>query len=155
MPTEQELAPDFTAQDDQGNTISLSNYRAQWLVLYFYPKAMTRGWTIQAQGIRDDFAKYEQAKAVVMGVSHDTVEDQAEFKKQENLPFILIADPEHQIAEQYGVWKERERFGKKFMGIERTTFLVDPDGKIAKIFPAVDPETHSQSVLDALAELQG
>jgi len=91
---------------------------------------------------------------VVLGVSPDSVEDQAKFKEKENLPFTLIADEDHQIAETYGVWKEKKMFGKTFMGVERTTFLIDPQGKIAQIFPSVDPKTHSQQVLTALAELQ-
>ena len=112
---------------------------------------MTSGWTIQAQGVRDDFSKYEAANTVVLGVSPDSVKRQAKFKQKENLPFTLLADENHQVAELYGVWVEKSLYGKKYWGVERTTFLIDAQGVITTIFRKVKPQTHSEQVLAALA----
>jgi peroxiredoxin Q/BCP len=154
MLTEQAVAPDFESLDDQGQPIKLSDYRGQWVVLYFYPKAMTSGCTLQAQSLRDDHAKYQALNAVVLGVSPDSVKRQAKFKQKEGLPFTLVADEDHQVAELYEVWKEKSMFGKTFKGNERTTFLIDPEGRVAKIFPKFHTTSHSNQVLDALSVLQ-
>lgn len=108
---------------------------------------------MQAQGVRDDFSKYQAAGVVVMGVSPDSVERQAEFKQKEDLPFTLLSDENHEVAEKYGVWVEKSMYGKKYWGNERTTFIIGPDGKIEQIFRKVKPDTHSEQVLAALSEL--
>ena len=154
MVNENDVAPDFELLDDEGKTVRLSDLKGKRVVLYFFPKAMTGGWTAQAQGIRDDFQKYEQANVVVIGVSPDSVERQAQFKEKENLPFILLADEDHEVAEKYGVWVEKSMYGKTFWGIERTTFLIGTDGLIERVFRNVKPQTHSEQVLSALAELE-
>jgi peroxiredoxin Q/BCP len=152
MVNEKDIAPDFELLDDTGKPTRLSDFRGQRVVFYFFPKALTSGWTKQAQGIRDDFPKYQAANVVVIGVSPDTVKDEAKFKAKEELPFILLADEKHEIAEKYGVWKEKSMYGKKFWGVERTTFLIDAHGVIEKIFYKVNPETHSEQILAALKE---
>lgn len=153
MLNENDMAPDFELLDETGKPTKLSNFLGKRVVLYFFPKAMTSGWTTQAQGIRDDFPQYEAAGVVVMGVSPDPVERQAKFKAKENLPFILLSDENHEVAEKYGVWVEKKMYGKTYWGNERTTFIISPEGKIEKIFPKVKPATHSEQVLAALAEL--
>ena len=153
MLKEQDIAPDFELLNDEGHSTKLSDFRGKWIVLYFFPKAMTSGWTTQAQGVRDDIQKYELANAVVIGVSPDSVERQAEFKQKENLPFTLMADENHEVAELYGVWVEKSMYGKKFWGIERSTFLIDPNGAIKQIFRKVNPKAHSEQVLAALANV--
>ena len=152
MLSENDVAPDFELLDDTGKPTKLSDFKGKRVVLYFFPKAMTSGWTIQAQGIRDDFPQYEAAGAVVIGVSPDSVKRQAKFKEKENLPFILLADENHEVAEKYGVWVEKSNYGRKYWGNERTTFLIDPEGQIEKNFRKVDPKSHSEQVLSCLLE---
>ena len=153
MLKEQDTAPDFELLNDEGNPTKLSDFRGKWIVLYFFPKAMTSGWTKQAQGVRDDIQKYQAANAVVLGVSPDSVELQAKFKEKEDLPFTLLADENHKVAELYGVWVEKSMYGKKFWGVERSTFLIDPNGAVNHIFRKVKPETHSKQVLAILTNL--
>lgn len=154
MLNEKDAAPDFELLDDTGKLTRLSDFRGKNVVLYFYPKAMTSGCTIQACALRDDYSQYQQIDSVVIGVSPDSVESQAEFKAKENLLFILLADENHEVAEKYGVWVEKSRYGKKYWGAERTTFIIDPEGNIAKIFHRVDPKTHSELVLSTLADFK-
>ena len=146
-------APDFTLPDQDGNEVTLSDLRGQTVVLYFYPRADTPGCTAQACAIRDRSDDYEQAGAKVVGVSPDPVRRVARFAEKYSLDFTLLADEMHEVAEMYGIWGEKSFAGKTYMGVTRSTFIVDPEGKIAKIFPKVSPKTHDDVVLGALAEL--
>ena len=146
-------APDFELLDQDGNPVRLSDLRGKRVVLYFYPKADTPGCTVQACGIRDRSGEYEQAGAVVLGVSPDQPKALRKFADKFDLPFTLISDPEHSLAEAYGVWVEKKNYGRTYMGNERTTFLIDDDGKVARVFPKVSPKTHDEVVLEALGEL--
>ena len=146
-------APDFTLPDQDGNQVRLSELRGQTVVLYFYPKADTSGCTTQACGVRDHRADYERAGAKVLGASPDTVSAQRKFADKYRLDFPLLADEDHEVAELYGVWGEKKMYGKTYMGVQRATFVIDPDGKVAKVFPKVSPKTHDKVVLEALGEL--
>jgi thioredoxin-dependent peroxiredoxin len=148
--SEGEPAPDFTATTDAGERVSLSDFRGRPVVLYFYPKDDTPGCTVQASGIRDAYAEFERAGAVVLGVSPDGEAQHAKFKAKYKLPFTLLADPDHEIAERYGTWGEKRYRGKTYMGVSRTTFLVAPDGTVAKVMHNVKPDTHADDVLAAL-----
>jgi len=146
-------APDFTLPDQDGKELSLSDLRGDTVVLYFYPRADTPGCTTQACSVRDHSADYAKAGARVIGVSPDEVTAVKKFADKFDLDFALLADADHAVAEAYGTWVEKSMYGKKYMGVQRATFLIDPDGKIAKIFPKVSPKTHDDVVLEALAEL--
>jgi thioredoxin-dependent peroxiredoxin len=150
MVEEGKPAPDFELTSDAGERVTLSSLRGSPVVLYFYPKDDTPGCTAQACGIRDAFGAFEDRGAVVLGVSPDGEDSHRRFKDKYELPFTLLADPEHQLAEQYGVWVEKKRYGKTSMGIERSTFVIAPDGTVAKIMRRVDPQTHADDVLSAL-----
>ena len=150
MVSEGEPAPDFTLTSDAGESVSLSDLRGKPVVLYFYPKDDTPGCTAQASGIRDAYADFESAGAVVLGVSPDDVKQHVKFKEKYGLPFTLLADPEHEVAERYGVWGEKHYQGRTYMGISRTTFLISPDGAVAKVMDNVKPDTHADDVLGAL-----
>jgi thioredoxin-dependent peroxiredoxin len=151
MVAEGELAPDFTLTGDSGEPVTLSSFRGKRVILYFYPKDDTPGCTAQACGIRDSYDDFEQRGAVVLGVSPDEESSHVKFKQKYGLPFTLLADPDHEVAEQYGVWGERKYMGKTYMGVERSTFLIDEDGRIAKVMRRVKPDTHAERVLEALA----
>ena len=153
MVVEGQEAPEFTLRDQEGNPVTLSDLRGQPVVLYFYPKADTPGCTTQACGIRDHRADYERSGAKVLGASPDTVTAQRKFADKYGLDFTLLADENHEVAELYGVWGEKKMYGKTYMGVERSTFVIDPDGKIAKVLPKVSPKTHDEVVLEALGEL--
>jgi len=140
-------------QNQDGETVRLSDLRGRSVVLYFYPKADTPGCTTQACGVRDRGADYEGANAVVLGVSPDPPAKLRKFADKYGLPFTLLADEDHAVAEQYGVWVEKSMYGKKYMGVQRATFIIGPNGKIARAFPKVSPKTHDEVVLKALAEL--
>jgi peroxiredoxin Q/BCP len=146
-------APNFTLEADDGQTVSLADYRGQNVVLYFYPKDDTPGCTTEACNFRDDYSEILAAGAVVVGVSPDPVNSHVKFKSKYSLPFPLLSDPDHEVAELYGAWGEKKMYGKSYMGIIRSTFVVDREGKIAKVFPKVSPKNHSQEVLTALAAL--
>jgi thioredoxin-dependent peroxiredoxin len=146
-------APDFTLPDQHGNEVTLSELRGRPVVLYFYPKADTPGCTTQACGVRDHRADYERAGARVIGVSPDTVSAQGKFAAQYDLDFTLLADENHEVAELYGVWGEKKMYGKTYMGVQRSTFIVDPDGRVAHVIPKASPKTHDEVVLEALGEL--
>jgi thioredoxin-dependent peroxiredoxin len=148
-----QAAPDFTLPDQDGNELTLSDLRGQTVVLYFYPRADTPGCTIQACGVRDRRAGYESSGARVVGVSPDPVEDVSKFAQKFDLEFTLLADSDHAVADAYGTWGEKSMYGKKYWGVQRATFLIDAEGRIAKVFPKVSPKTHDDVVLDALAEL--
>jgi peroxiredoxin Q/BCP len=149
--SEGEQAPDFTLESDTGEEVSLSDLRGKPVVLYFYPKDDTEGCTAQACGIRDAYGEFERAGAVVLGVSPDSVKKHVKFKQKYELPFTLLADPEHELAERYGVWGEKKYMGRSYMGINRTTFVIAPDGAVRKVFEKVKPLTHADDVLAALA----
>ncbi len=143
-------APDFEVPNDEGNPFRLSSLRGHDVVLYFYPKADTPGCTTESCNFRDTIAQFKARGAEVIGVSPDKPGAQAKFKSKYELSFPLLADTEHAVAEAFGVWKEKSMYGKKFMGIERTTFLIGKDGRIRKIFDKVKPEGHADQVLKVL-----
>jgi peroxiredoxin Q/BCP len=143
-------APDFRLQADDGNLVSLSDLRGKKVVLYFYPKDDTPGCTKEACAFRDGIAQLQALGAVVYGVSVDDVESHKRFKEKYNLNFPLLADVEKTAVRDYGVWKEKNMYGRTYMGIERTTFLIDENGAIQKIFPKVNVEIHADEVLKAL-----
>ncbi len=143
-------APNFTLESSAGKKISLKDLKGKKVVLYFYPKDDTPGCTKEACGFRDGIGELKKLGAVVLGVSPDDVESHEKFIKKYSLPFDLLADTDHAVAEKYGVWKEKSMYGRKYMGIERTTFIIDTDGKIAKIFPKVKVDAHSEEVAAAL-----
>jgi peroxiredoxin Q/BCP len=142
-----DTAPDFTLPDQNGDEVTLSDLRGQTVVLYFYPRADTPGCTTQACGIRDRRADYEAAGVRVIGVSPDTVDAQAKFAGKHDLDFTLIADADHEIADAYGTWVEKTNYGKTYWGVQRATFIIDPDGKVAHVIPKASPKTHDDEVL--------
>ena len=144
-------APDFALPDQNGEPVRLSDLRGRRVVVYFYPKADTPGCTTQACGIRDHAADYDAADAVVLGVSPDTVKDVKAFADKFDLRFRLLADADHAVAEAYGVWVEKHRSGRTYWGNERTTFVVDADGRVAEVLRNVKPAQHDDLVLSALA----
>ena len=150
-PDSGDLAPDFTLPDQHGEQVSLSSLRGKTVVLYFYPKADTPGCTTQACGVRDHRADYGHAGAVVLGVSPDPVKKVKAFDEKYGLAFPLLADADHSVAEAYGVWIEKSMYGRKYMGVERTTFVIGPDGVIQEVFRRVKPAQHDDLVLAALA----
>jgi peroxiredoxin Q/BCP len=152
-PAEGDAAPEFTLPDQGGGEVSLADLRGQWVVLYFYPRADTPGCTTQACGVRDRSDEYAKAGARVLGVSPDEVKAVAKFDDKYDLGFTLLADADHAVAERYGVWAEKSMYGKKYWGVQRSTFLIDPEGKIARVFPKVQPKQHDDLVLGALADL--
>lgn len=152
MISEGETAPEFELQTDSGATVRLADFRGRPVVLYFYPRDDTPGCTKEACGIRDSWGEFERRGAEVLGISADSVASHARFKSKYDLPFTLLADTEHAVAERYGVWKPKKFAGKSFFGIVRATFLIDAEGRIAKVWPKVDPAKHAGWVL---AELPG
>jgi peroxiredoxin Q/BCP len=144
-------APDFSLPSDSGEEIRLSDLRGTPVVLYFYPKDDTPGCTAQACGIRDAWGEFSAAGAVVLGVSPDDEGSHAKFKAKYGLPFALLADTDHAVAEAYGVWGEKSMYGKTYMGVDRSTFVIGPDGNVAKVFLKVKPDAHADQVLEALS----
>lgn len=144
------IAPDFTLLADGGSKVTLSDYRGKKVVLYFYPKDNTSGCTTEACNFRDDHSEIVAAGAAVLGISPDTVTSHDKFKAKYQLPFALLSDPDHEVAEMYGAWGEKKSYGKTYMGILRSTFIIDEEGKILKVFPKVKPSEHSQQVLAVL-----
>ncbi|HEU5105401.1 MAG TPA: thioredoxin-dependent thiol peroxidase [Solirubrobacterales bacterium] len=153
MLAEGDKAPSFTLPDQNGDKVKLSDLKGQTVVLYFYPKANTSGCTTQACGVRDRKADYEAAGARVIGISPDEVKDVDKFAGKYDLEFTLLADADHAVADKYGTWVEKSMYGRKYMGVARATFIIDPKGKIAKVFPKVQPKKHVDLVLKALGEL--
>jgi peroxiredoxin Q/BCP len=143
-------APDFTLTSDSGEAMTLSSLKGKDVILYFYPKDDTPGCTAQACGIRDAWGEFEQAGAVVLGVSPDDEASHVKFKEKYDLPFTLLADTDHVVADAYGVWGEKSYAGKTYMGVDRSTFVIDADGNVAKVFRKVKPAEHADQVLDAL-----
>jgi peroxiredoxin Q/BCP len=151
VPEVGDQAPDFTLQDQHGEDVSLSSLRGRAVVLYFYPKADTSGCTTQACGVPDHRSEYERAGAVVLGVSPDPVKRIASFDEKYGLGFPLLADEDHMVAEAYGVWVEKSRYGRRYMGVERSTFVISPEGVIEQVLRNVKPAEHDELVLGALA----
>jgi peroxiredoxin Q/BCP len=147
---EGDQAPDFTLQSDAGTDVTLSSLRGHPVVLYFYPRDDTPGCTKQACGIRDVYGELERAGAVVLGVSPDDERSHVKFKQKYDLPFTLLADTDHSVAEQYGVWGEKSFAGRKYMGVNRSTFVIGEDGTVKKVLHDVKPATHADDVLAAL-----
>jgi peroxiredoxin Q/BCP len=143
-------APDFELLSDAGETVRLSELRGKPVVLYFYPRDDTPGCTKQACGIRDAWDAFRETGAVVLGVSPDGEASHEKFKRKYGLPFTLLADPDHRLAEEYGFWVEKSFAGKRYMGIERSTVVIAPDGTVAKVFRKVKPDRHAEQVLDVL-----
>ena len=150
MIEEGQPAPDFELTSDAGDTVSLSSLRGKPVVLYFYPKDDTPGCTAQACGIRDAYGEFERAGAVVLGVSPDDESSHVKFKDKYELPFTLLADTGHEVADEYGVWGERSYMGRKYFGVSRSTFVIDADGTVKKVLQDVKPATHADEVLAAL-----
>ena len=149
-----EKAPDFTLSADDGTRLRLSQLKGKPVVLYFYPKDDTPGCTKEACAFRDRSKELKKLGAVVLGVSADSVESHEQFRDKFELNFPLLADEDHQVAEQYGAWREKNMYGKKSMGIQRSTFLIDPTGKVARVWKAVQVDGHDEQVLTALKELE-
>jgi peroxiredoxin Q/BCP len=144
-------APAFALLSDRGDTIRLEDFKGRKLVLYFYPKDDTSGCTVEACEFRDHWAEAQRRGVVVLGVSPDSVASHEKFKRKHGLPFPLLADPDHGVAERYGAWGEKSMYGRKYLGILRTTFVIDESGRIAKVFRKVKPRGHAAEVLEALA----
>jgi peroxiredoxin Q/BCP len=147
-------APDFTLPDAAGEPVALQDLRGGWVVLYFYPKASTPGCTTQACSVRDHRADYEARGARVLGVSPDPVKKVAGFVEKQALDFTLLADEDHAVCDRYGVWVEKQMYGKTYWGASRSTVIIDPEGVVAEVFPKVSPKTHDEQVLAALDALQ-
>jgi len=150
MVEEGKPAPTFTLPSDSGEDVSLESLRGKPVVLYFYPKDDTPGCTAQACGIRDQWGEFDERGAVVLGVSPDSETSHVKFKEKYGLPFTLLADEDHAVSEAYGVWVEKNMAGQRYMGVERSTFVIDADGNVAKVMRRVKPDTHAEQVLEAL-----
>ena len=153
FPGIQNKAPEFSLPDQNGQPHTLADFLGRWVVLYFYPKDDTPGCTKEACSFRDGFARFKRAGIVVLGVSADSVREHAKFVEKYELPFLLLADESKIVVEQYGVWAKKKFMGREYMGILRTTFLIDPAGKIAKIYENVKPEEHAEEVLSEVLRL--
>ena len=154
LPKKGTMAKNFTLPDQDGKPHTLKDYVGKWVVLYFYPKDDTPGCTVEACQFRDNFPQFKRSQAVVFGVSVDTVKKHAKFVTKYELPFILLADEEKKVVELYGVWAKKKFMGREYMGILRTSFLIAPDGKIAKVYENVKPAEHALEVLRDIGELR-
>ena len=143
-------APDFELESDAGGTVKLSDLRGKPVVLYFYPKDDTPGCTAQACGIRDAYGEFERAGAVVLGISPDDERSHGKFRDKYELPFTLLADTDHSVAEEYGVWGEKKYMGRTYFGVDRSTFVIGADGNVKRVMHKVKPDTHADDVLEAL-----
>ena len=151
MPIQKGLpAPEFSLNDDEGRTRVLSEFKGTKVVLYFYPKDDTPGCTTEACNFRDDYSAYVDAGITILGISPDSVKSHQEFREKYKLPFSLLADEDHKVAEAYGVWGKKKFMGKEYMGVLRTTFIVDEKGRIAHVFADVKPADHSKEILSLL-----
>jgi len=143
-------APEFKLKSDTGEELYLKDFKGKKVILYFYPKDMTSGCTVEACNFRDNIKKIEKKNAVVIGVSADDTKSHVKFKEKYDLPFTLLSDETHKMLEDYGVWQEKSMYGKKFMGIARTTFIIDEKGKIEKVFEKVKVDSHAEEILDII-----
>ncbi|MCI0489478.1 MAG: thioredoxin-dependent thiol peroxidase [Blastocatellia bacterium] len=153
MPSVGEKAPALDLKDVEGRTVKLATFRGKRVVLYFYPRDLTPGCTKEACGFQSDLAEFERRNAAVLGVSTDDASSHKRFSEKYGLAFPLLSDEGHKTAETYGVWQEKNMYGRKIWGIKRTTFIIDERGRIARVFARVKPDTHSREVLDALDRL--
>ena len=153
MVSEGKSAPAFTLDTDSGETLSLKDLKGRPVVLYFYPKDDTPGCTVEACEFRDAFPRFKGSKAVILGISPDSVKSHQKFKVKFDLPFTLLADEDHAVAEKYGVWQKKSMYGRTYMGIARTTFVIDKNGKVAKVFEKVKPKGHAEEVEQAIDAL--
>ncbi|MEX1071010.1 MAG: thioredoxin-dependent thiol peroxidase [Anaerolineales bacterium] len=151
---EGKAAPDFSLPDETGKIHRLSDYRGKTVVLYFYPKDDTPGCTVEACNFRDDYLQYRTLGTTILGISPDNEKSHTKFKKKFSLPFPLLADVDHKVAEKYGAWGEKKLYGRTYDGLIRSTFVIDPEGKIAKEFPKVKVKEHSNEVLEVLEAIQ-
>ncbi|WP_088008160.1 thioredoxin-dependent thiol peroxidase [Indiicoccus explosivorum] len=155
MVTEGQKAPGFSLKNESGEQVALSDFTGKkYVILYFYPKDMTPGCTTEACDFRDAAAEFSESDAVILGVSPDAIGDHQKFIAKYGLPFSLLSDEDHEVAEEYGVWVEKNMYGKKFMGIERSTFLIDKEGKVQKVWRKVKVQDHIREVLDTLRTVQ-
>lgn len=150
MPEQGDPAPDFTLPADDGSEVGLSDHRGRRVLIYFYPKDDTPGCTAQACDLRDDLSRFEDADVVVLGISPDPVESHRKFKEKYGLNFPLLADEDHEVAEAYEVWKKKQMYGREYMGVERSSFLVDPEGRLEKVWRKVGAKEHLGLVTDYL-----
>ncbi len=155
LPKKGTKAKAFSLPDQSGKVHTLRDYQGQWVVLYFYPKDDTPGCTVEACQFRDNFPKFTKTKTVVLGVSADAVKKHAKFAVKYELPFTLLADEEKKVVELYGVWAKKKFMGREYMGILRTSFLIDPTGNIAKVYENVKPDGHAEEILRDVKELGG
>ena len=153
MLIEDTKAPNFTLLNNKGEKTSLSDFKGKPVVLYFYPKDDTPGCTTEACNFRDDYEEYRKQGVVIIGVSPDSVKSHTKFTSKHSLPFLLLADEDHRVSEEYGVWGKKKMFGKEYFGVLRTTFLIDKDRNIVKVFKGVKPAKHSSEVISAFDEL--
>lgn len=153
IPAAGAVAPDFSLPADDGTVVTLSALRGRPVVLFFYPKDDTSGCTVEVCSFRDTLPRFTDVNAVVLGISPDSVKSHVKFKTKFALPYQLLADTEHAVAESYGVWQEKSMYGRKYMGVARTTFVVGADGRIARVFEKVKPEGHGDEVAEAVAAL--
>ena len=152
MLTVGDTAPDFELLSDEGNPVKLSDYRGQRVVVFFYPKADTPGCTTQACGFRDNYPTFQEANAVVLGISPDTPEDLAKWKAKQNFPYSLLADTDHTVSEAYDVWGEKKMFGNTYMGVNRSHFVIDEAGKLADVQYGVSPKKSVETAVSFVAE---
>ena len=150
MISEGQPAPDLELESDTGGRVKLADFRGKTVVLYFYPKDDTPGCTTEACEFRDTYDRFREQGVEVIGVSPDPVQSHQKFKSKHELPFLLLADPEHKLAEAYGVWGEKKYTGRTYMGINRSTFVIDPEGKVAKAMVGIKPAGHAAQILDQL-----
>ena len=150
MLTEGTIAPEFSLKDQDGNTHSLADFKGDWIVLYFYPKDMTPGCTTEACTFRDEFSQFRKLEVTILGISKDSVERHKKFADKYNLPFKLLSDENTDVCEKYGVWQKKKLYGKEFMGIVRSTYLINPDGIIARVYPKVDVKVHADQILEEI-----
>jgi peroxiredoxin Q/BCP len=148
------MAPDFSLFDQEGNNHSLGDYRGKWMIIYFYPKDMTPGCTTEACNFRDDFPIFQTMDTVIIGISKDSAARHKKFTEKYQLPFLLLSDESGDVCEKYDVWKQKSKYGKSYMGIVRSTYLIDPAGKIAKVYPKVNVKLHAAELLNDLKDLR-
>jgi len=148
------MAPDFSLTDQEGNKHSLGDYRGKWVIIYFYPKDMTPGCTTEACNFRDDFPNFQTMDTVILGISKDSAMRHKKFAEKYQLPFLLLSDESGEVCEKYDVWKQKSLYGKSFMGIIRSTYLINPVGIITKVYPKVNVKLHAAELLNDLKDLR-